>query len=232
MTKIIQGPVEFDNKEGVVLRDTVISGGGLRLRNCPRSVIENVTVRSVRGHGVVLDNCRESVVRRLTSHGNGKVNDKGGRVGHGLLMEGDCHSVLIQGLLAFDNIEDGVQHGNGAIGFVTYVDAILRDNNENAVDIKGGEAAFILSYLSQTRRDSPILMHNTAKRVTLVRSVVRGHDDAPIVTATSGYFHASATDFHKLSDKRWWRAGAAVFDKGWPDHADLSFDRLCRLMPN
>lgn len=125
--------------------------------------------------------CNNGRVLRGSSHNNGT-----GAVGGGCIISNSSANCIIDGLVSYSNIEDGVACGSGAGNGNIIKNCTLYSNYEDGIDIKSGSQTIEYNYIHDNA-DYGINVHITAGTATVTgNNVVDNGGYANLACYTSG----------------------------------------------
>lgn len=164
----------------------------IRAIRCPGIIIEDCDLSFSRYSALWLTDCPGAKILGGDFHDNGRVktlsNGTKTHVGHGVHLDGDCDGTLIKGLHAFKNWEDGAQQQKSCTGLVTYDGVLFEDNDENAIDGKGGRSLVLRSTLDSGRDECVVLHKNheslVAEDTLFIARSFKAHINASAATVS------------------------------------------------
>lgn len=106
-------------------------------------------------------------------------------LGHGVLFGSGAANSIVEGMRLYANVEDGIQFANNSGGGNVVRDNLIYQNLEDGIDIKNGSQTLSGNQIYDNASNA-ILVHNTARIVTLIENHIRANADGNALEVSQG----------------------------------------------
>lgn len=199
----LEGRITYQGEDNIVIENLHIIGT-LRVFDCTNVTIRNVEVEGGESFGGLV--CRDSPGTKIY---DAFLHDN---PGHGLFLRGNIDGIEGHRVQSWKNQHDGVQVSEGAVGTATLFDPLVKDNIDNAIDIKAGSLEIHGGRL-EGAGDELLLMMAGANSLLLNGTILIEGSKKAFLRLAAGSAELKNVGFSKKSHFKWFWVNRTVYHK-------------------